>query len=102
MIVKIQSSQGGTNYLPAAVMIRKLKELHPDVGIRVLIYNEDESFMYEGGINRDLVEALQCDCKLTPDCPKCRGFGIRLKAFFEAKIKPDGLEIGDEVPPQDW
>lgn len=53
---------------------------------RVLVYNEDRSFLYEGGINEDMLETMKG----------------RLKAYFEAEVTKTGLEIGDEVPPQDW
>lgn len=53
---------------------------------RVLVYNEDRSILYEGGINEDMLETMKG----------------RLKAYFEAEVTKDGLEIGDEVPPQDW
>lgn len=53
---------------------------------RVLIYNEDKTFSYEGGVNPDMVEAMNG----------------RPKAYFLASMGPGGLEIGDEVDEQPW
>lgn len=53
---------------------------------RVLIYNQDRSFVYEGGINEDLADIL----------------GDQPKAYYEATLGPNGLEIGEEVKAQPW
>jgi hypothetical protein len=53
---------------------------------RVLIYNESKSFTYEGGVNEDMVETM----------------AGRPKAYFEAEMGPEGLEIGAEVEAPDW
>ena len=53
---------------------------------RVLIYNHDRSFVYEGGVNEDLKDVL----------------AGRPKAYYEAVMTADGLEIGDEVEAQPW
>ena len=53
---------------------------------RVLIYNRDRSFVYEGGVNEDLVDIL----------------GDQSKAYYEATFGPNGLEIGEEVESQPW
>ena len=53
---------------------------------RVLIYNESKSFTYEGGVNVDMVETM----------------AGRSKAYFEAEMGPEGLEIGDEVEDPGW
>jgi hypothetical protein len=53
---------------------------------RVLVYNKDRSFTYEGGINADMIKVL----------------AGRPKAYFKAKMTPEGLEIDEEVPAQDW
>lgn len=53
---------------------------------RVLIYNQSRSFKYEGGVNQDMVDTM----------------AGRPKAFFEASMGPEGLEIGDEVPDPGW
>ena len=69
-------------------MIVKVQvSLHSSDGVtRVLIYNQDRSFSYEGGINQDMVDTM----------------GLRPKAFFEASMGPEGLEIGEEVPDPGW
>jgi hypothetical protein len=53
---------------------------------RVLIYNQNCTFEYEGGINEDMVETM----------------AGRAKAYFEASMGPDGLEIGEELEDQSW
>lgn len=55
---------------------------------RVLVYNEDRTFTYEGGVNDEVFASMKL-------------YG-RPKAYFEAKMTPAGLEIGEEVPAQDW
>ncbi len=53
---------------------------------RVLIYNHDKSFLYEGGVNEDMVTLM----------------AGRPNAYFEADLGSEGLEIGDEVEEQPW
>lgn len=53
---------------------------------RCLIYTKDRAFKYEGGMNDDMVQTM----------------AGRDKAFFEASMGPEGLEIADELPDQGW
>jgi excinuclease UvrABC ATPase subunit len=80
-----------------------------DDGRRVLVYNEDRSFTYEGGCNQDMIDSMKCGCadafnfgEPQPDCSNCEGSGCRNKAYFEAHLTPEGLVIGKEVDAKSW
>lgn len=53
---------------------------------RVLVYNKDRSFTYQGGVNQDMVDTM----------------AGREKAFFEGGIVDGVLEMGDEVEDPGW
>jgi hypothetical protein len=55
---------------------------------RVLVYNEDRSFAYQGGINDEVLASMKL-------------YG-RPKAYFEAEVVKGVIEIGEEVEAQDW
>lgn len=69
MIVKVQLSQATSDGIK-----------------RILLYNKDRSFTYEGVFGPDIADAM----------------AGRPKAFFEASMGPGGLELGDEVPDPGW
>lgn len=53
---------------------------------RFLLYNKERSLVLEGDVG---------------DVVKLKLYG-RYKAYFEARVTDDGLELGEEVAAQDW